>query len=265
MSILVAIVIGALVAAAAGGLLAIPALRLGGLSFALATLAFALMADNVLFPLHWFGGGQSGIEIPRPLVGPIDFTDPTAFFLLCAGVLVAVAVVVVRIREGTTGRFLDALRGSDIAARTIGIAPARTKIIALAVSAGIAGLGGGLFGSLEGTVGPDRFTFFSSLVFVVIVLTTGMRTVEGAMNAAVALVLLPQLLDLLPSRYNVLEFALFGFGAITFIKHPEGIVEFSKRRSMERLSRFLDRRRSHGGVPKPRTAAHEAPVPEDVR
>jgi branched-chain amino acid transport system permease protein len=265
MSILVAIVIGAAVAAACGALLAIPALRLGNLSFALATLAFALMADNVLFPLRWFGGGQSGIDVPRPLVGSIDFTNPRAFFLLCAGVLVLVAVVVVRVRKGTTGRFLDALRGSDIAARTIGIAPARTKIVALSLSAGIAGLGGGLFASQQGPIGPDQFTYFSSLVFVVIVLTTGMRTVEGALNAAAALVVLPQLLNLLPARFNVLEFALFGFAAITFIKHPEGIVEFQKRQSIEKLSAFLDRRRD-ARVPQPRNGSHDvAPRVEEMQ
>jgi ABC-type branched-subunit amino acid transport system permease subunit len=85
---------------------------------------------------------------------------------------------------------------------------------------------------LQGPIGPDQFTYFSSLVFVVLVLTTGVRTVEGALNAAAVLVLLPQLLNLLPTRFNVLEFALFGFGAITFIKHPEGVVEFIKRRSL---------------------------------
>ncbi|MFL6239792.1 MAG: ABC transporter permease [Actinomycetes bacterium] len=266
MSILVAIVIGTVVAAASGAVLAIPALRLGGLSFALATLAFALMADNVLFPARWFGGGQSGIEVPRPLVGPVDFTNPKAFFLLCAAILVLVAVVVIRVREGTTGRFLDALHGSDLAARTIGIAPARTKIVALALSAGVAGLGGGLYASLQGPIGPDDFNYSLSLVFVVIVMTTGMRTVEGALNAAAALVILPQLLNLLPSRFNVLEFALFGFGAITFIKHPEGIVEFQKRQSLEKVSNFLARRSGHGSVPKPRSPNHDAPEPvEELR
>jgi ABC-type branched-subunit amino acid transport system permease subunit len=250
MSILVAIVIGAGVAAAAGAVLAIPALRLGGLSFALATLGFALMADNVLFPLRWFGGGQSGIDVPRPVVGPINFTNPKWFFLLCVGILVLVAVVVVRIRDGTTGRFLDALKGSDIAARTIGIAPARSKVVALAISAGIAGLGGGLFASLQGPIGPDQFTYFSSLVFVVLVVTTGVRTVEGALNAAAALVVIPQILNLLPPRFGVLEFALFGFGAITYIKHPEGIVEYMKRQSLIWLNGLLARHRRGGDIPR---------------
>jgi ABC-type branched-subunit amino acid transport system permease subunit len=276
-SILVGILIGAAVAAAVGALLAIPALRLGGITFALATLAFALMADNVLFPLSWFGGGTTGINVPRPIVGPVNFTNTRAFFLLCVGVLVIVAAVVIRVREGTTGRFLDALRGSDLAARTIGIAPARTRVVALALSAGIAGLGGGLYASLEGPIGPDNFNYFLSLVFIVLVLTTGMRTVEGAINAAAALVLLPQLLDLLPARYGVLEFALFGYGAVTFVKHPEGIVEFQKRLSMQRLARFAERwsarsssgdddgHNGGGDVPRPRGDRHEVRQPVEER
>ena len=140
------------------------------------------------------------------------------------------------------------MKGSDIAARTIGIAPARSKVVALAISAGIAGLGGGLFASLQGPIGPDQFSYFSSLVFVVLVVTTGVRTVEGALNAAAALVVIPQLLNLLPARFNVLEFALFGFGAITYVKHPEGIVEYMKRQSLTWVGNRSDRHDRGGEI-----------------
>ena len=50
-------------------LVAIPTLRLAGLPLALATLAFALLADNILFPNSWIGNGASGVTLPRPSAG----------------------------------------------------------------------------------------------------------------------------------------------------------------------------------------------------
>ena len=64
-------------------------------------------------------------------------------------VLAVAGVLVMLVRRGTTGRFLDALRGSETAAGAIGINPARSRVLAFALSAGIAGLGGGLLAMLD--------------------------------------------------------------------------------------------------------------------
>lgn len=254
--ILAGMLVGAAVAAAVGALIAIPALRLGGLSLALGTLAFALMVDNVVFPLDWVGGGQSGVDVPRPVIGSIDFSGDRAFFLLAMAVFALAALAVILVRRGTTGRFLAALRGSELAASAIGINPTRAKITAFALSAGIAGLGGGLLASLQGRTSPDSFGSFFGLFWVVLVLTIGARTVEGAVNAGMGLALFPQLLQLLHAPITV-QFVLFGFGAITFAKHPEGIVEAQKRRSIEAQVR----RRARRAAARATDAAAAAPAP----
>ena len=74
------------------------------------------MWETVLVPQTWVSGGPLGVEVPRPLVGPIDFTDDRAFLLLCLVILALVGVVVLLVKRGTTGRYLDALRGSELAA-----------------------------------------------------------------------------------------------------------------------------------------------------
>ena len=180
-------VIGALLAAAVGALLAIPALRLGGIYLALATLAFALMFDSVIVPLDWVE--RRAAPAPtcrRPEIGPIDFgNNKTLLPVLVAAVLAIVGVVVILVRRGhdragTSTR----CAGSEVAAASIGISRSRSQIVAFALSAGIAGLGGGLLamprraGELHRQLPP-----FLGLVWIVLVVTLGSRTVEGAIKA----------------------------------------------------------------------------------
>ena len=243
-SVLVGIVAGGAAAAVVGVVVALPALRLGGLALALATLAFGLLADNVGFQFSWSGNGDSGVNIPRPQLGSISFASGKAFFILAFLVLGAASALVVAIRRGTTGRELAAMRGSELAAAAIGTNLAKLKITVFAVAAALAGVGGALYGSLQGTVAPGDFNSLLSLVFMVVVVTTGVYTVEGAIEAGMAYVVLYQLLDYLPSQWRNLFPILFGVGAVTYALHPEGIVEWQKRRAVE----LLVATRKHAGV-----------------
>jgi branched-subunit amino acid ABC-type transport system permease component len=232
-SVLLGIVAGGAVAALVGVVVALPALRLGGLALALATLAFGLLADNVGFQFSWSGNGDSGVNLPRPQIGSLSFASGKAFFVLAFAVLVVCSLVVLAIRRGTTGRELAAMRGSELAAASIGTNLAKLKITVFALAAGLAGVGGALYGSLQGTVSPNDFNSLLSLVFMVVVVTTGVYTVEGAIQAGMAYVILYQLLDYLPSQWRNLFPILFGLGAVTYALHPEGVVEWQKRRAVE--------------------------------
>jgi ABC-type branched-subunit amino acid transport system permease subunit len=218
-----------------GAVVALPALRLGGLALALATLAFGLLADNVGFQFSWSGNGDSGVNIPRPQLGSLSFASGKVFFVLAFAILAVSSAVVSAIRRGTTGRELAAMRGSELAAAAIGTNLAKLKVTVFAVAAALAGVGGALYGSLQGTVSPGDFNSLLSLVFMVVVVTTGVYTVEGAIEAGMAYVILYQLLDYLPSQWRNLFPILFGVGAVTYALHPEGIVEWQKRRAVELL------------------------------
>ncbi len=80
-----------------------------------------------------------------------------------------------------------------------------------------------------------------SLAFVVIVVTTGVSTTEGALQAGFGFVVLEQLLTYLPARLggNSLVIVLFCVGALTYTAHPEGILEFQKRRWTLRFDRWV--------------------------
>jgi len=275
-AVLGAMVVGALLAAVVGAALSIPVVRLAGIYPALATLAFALMFQGVLLPLGWVSGGRTPLPVPRPLVGPVDFASDRSFFLLCVGLITLVSLAVIAIRSGTTGRFLDAVRGSETAAAAVGISPARPRTVAFITGAAIAGLGGGLLSSFYGQANYDTsFQFFLGLVWVVLVITAGSRSVQAAITSGVAFFVLPQLLTRLfswPGNYlesnpdtrgvtrSVLDFVqprwalgvafiLFGFGALTYAKHPEGIIEAQTTKAVRRTLLIVERLRGRSSPP----------------
>ena len=256
---------GAALSALAGTLLALVAYRVSGLLLTLVTLAFALFADGVLFQFSWSGGGANGVQVPRPVLGPLSFAGDRSFLLLALVVLVACAALVLAVQRGATGRVLAALRGSRIGATAIGISPARARVSVFALSAAIAGAGGALYGSVQTAVGPGDFQYVVSLAFVLVVVTTGVRTVEGAVQAGMAYAVIGEALTYLPSRFASIELILFAAGALTYAAHPEGIVELQRSVWLRRASALLrarDRRREHGGGSGGRGAAATAPVVE---
>jgi ABC-type branched-subunit amino acid transport system permease subunit len=264
-NVVVGMIAGAVIAAAVGALLAIPVLRLAGIYLSLATLAFALMFENVLVPVGWIGGGVTPVRVPRPLIGPFDLSNDKTFFIFCMIVLVIVSVLVIFVRRGTTGHYLDALRGSETAAQSIGINPSKAKVVAFALSAGIAGLGGGLLAMQKGIAQPADYSYLLGFVYVVIVVSTAARTVEGAINAGIAFVILPVILSDWFGISQTWAFVLFGLGAIQYARHPEGTLENGKRVSMAFFQRQIDRlaarrSKSSGGASGDGTPA-STPVP----
>ncbi len=264
LSVLLAAVIGAAIAAVVGAVLSVPLLRLAGIWVAIATLAFAFFFDAVMVKFSWVGGGDTsllqGTRVPRPVVGPWDLADDKAFLVLALIVFTVVGVAVIQIREGTVGRTLGALRGSQMAAESIGISPARARITVFAISAFIAGLGGALLSIHQQNVNySSNFSPFAALFWMVLVISLGSRTVEGAAQAGAAFALFDAVLlqgavfgwilrseERIPGIFpldNKWRFILFGLGTIQFARHPEGLVENGKRKASARVDQVLAWRR----------------------
>jgi branched-chain amino acid transport system permease protein len=287
MPVLLAGLIGAVLAAAVAAVLSLPVLRLGGVWVAIATLAFAFFFDAVMVKLPWIGGGDTallqGTRVPRPTIGPWDLADDEKFLVLAILVFVVASLAVIQVREGTVGRTLRALRGSEVAAQSIGISPARARITAFAVSAFIAGIGGALLAMHQENVNyGSNFAPFVALFWLVLVVSLGSRTVEGAAQAGAAFALfdavvlkgavfgwifrspdrIPGFLPLSPKW----RFVLFGLATIQFARHPEGLVEHGKRRAHLRVEQIRARVRRSGGqsAPPAPTPPPSTPVEETV-
>jgi branched-subunit amino acid ABC-type transport system permease component len=241
LSLLAGMVLGGAMAAVLGVVVALPTLRLAGLPLALATLAFALLADNILFPNGWVGNGATGVLVPRPEIGPISFNASRSFFLLALVVLALVAGLVKLIGDGTMGRFLAAMRGSEVAAVSVGIDVHRLRVVVFAVSAGLAGVGGALYGSLQGSLAPNDFNYQISLVLLVVVAIVGLGSISGAVVAGVVYTALLKSLSTLPARYAGLLAVLFGLATLSYTRHPEGVVDYLGNRLVGLVGRLTGR------------------------
>jgi branched-subunit amino acid ABC-type transport system permease component len=248
-------VVGAVLAAAVAVILALASLRLKGLGLALMTIAAALFFDNSIFSEIGVSHGVA-LTVANKWVGLgiLNANGHNLFIMLMIVLVICVAAVTL-VGNGTTGRFLAAQRGSETAAAGIGINITWQRIQIFALSGAVAGIGGTMLVIQQQTVNAMQFNYQLGLAFVVIVITTGVSTIEGAIQAGMGYVVVQQVLTYLPARYggNGLTFVLFAAGALTYVAHPEGILEYQKRRWTMRFQRLI-LPGSSSGPPTPPTA-----------
>lgn len=171
------------VCGAAGALVALPAIRLRGLYLALATFAFAEAVQYGFFAdIHVLG--SAGIPVGRFSIAGLSFAGDRAEFIMLAVVFTLCAVSVLAVRRSAFGRRLVAMNDSPAACATVGLNPAVTKVAVFSLAAAMAGLGGALWGTLQGTVGAANFTIFAGVIFVLFLVVWGARTVTGALLAS---------------------------------------------------------------------------------
>jgi ABC-type branched-subunit amino acid transport system ATPase component/ABC-type branched-subunit amino acid transport system permease subunit len=182
-------------AAIAGGVLALPAMRLKGPYLAMVTIAFGWITWRVLLEWTSMTGGDLGVSsIPRPRIGAYVF-DITGYYYL-AFAAVAVSLLIQRnIVTSDIGRKYRALKNNEIAAASVGVPVYREKVTVFVISAVFAGIGGALFAHLQNFISPDNFQFFNSLFFLLAILFGGAGTLLGPIIGAAFLTILPELLQ----------------------------------------------------------------------
>ena len=182
-----ALIVGVVIAGVLGVIVALPALRLGGLPLALATLALAFMSERVLFEWSWFKNGQGtkGWDIPRPELGPFDFEDEKSLAVLLVILVLLCGWLVRNLQRSVTGRAIIAVRNSEPAAATSGHSIVRTKLAVFALSAALAGFGGVMFVSYGKNVNPFTATTQAGLFWLAVVVLIGIRRPGAAVMAGV--------------------------------------------------------------------------------
>jgi len=202
-----------------------------GIYLAVATLAFAVIVEQVI--VHWESvtGGFRGMLVPAPAFVGMDLGAPAAFYWLCLGVLAVSLFVALNLLRSATGRAMIAVRDSEVSAESMGIHLARTRTLSFALSAGFTGLGGALFAHKIGYLAPDAFTLLLSIQLLLMVVVGGLGSLHGVMYGAVFIGLLPQALALLRdsvppaiAQLPGLEPGVFGLILVLFlIYEPDGI------------------------------------------
>jgi branched-chain amino acid transport system permease protein len=184
--------IAALVTGVLGLLIGIPALRLGGISLALATLALAVSFPILMKRYAEVTGGGGGINLNLPET-PFGWDISTRHWLyyeawVTAGILFLLAWLLVR---GRIGRAWRAIRDGEVAATSSGVNPALYKTFAFGVSAAYAGAAGALFAIEIAYVNPDTFPVALSILLLASAVIGGLGSLAGAVFGALLYEFLP--------------------------------------------------------------------------
>lgn len=170
----VALLIGGLLAAGLAFLIGLPCLRLRGDYLAIATLGFSEIIRIVITNAQALTNGAQGLKsIPK-----------TADIWWCYGIALAVLIFIALLISSSFGRALKAIREDEIAAESMGISLLGHKMLAFMISAFLAGVGGGLYASYIGTIGPDVFQISRTYDILMIVVMGGMGSISGSVVAA---------------------------------------------------------------------------------
>ncbi|WP_405487210.1 ABC transporter permease subunit [Streptomyces sp. NBC_00096] len=217
-----ALAVGTCVAAVLGALVALPALRLGGRSLALATLALAFLADQVLFQMRWLRNGDSGWSVPRPVIGPVDLSDDRALGVALVVVVAVVAAGLSALRGSPSGRAMLAVRSAPAAAMASGVSVLRTKLLLFTLSAGLAGFGGVLYASYNTRITATDFTAMTGLVWLAVVVAAGVRRPQYAVVAGLVFAVAPRVMADYVTESAHLPVILFGLAGLALANDPDG-------------------------------------------
>jgi branched-chain amino acid transport system permease protein len=204
---------GAALSAAVAFLVGRPILRLKGHYLAVATLGFGLLVAIVLTNEASLTGGPDGMAVSRLSVFGWSVRGSVVWYWVAGTTFVVGFVLALNVMESPTGRALQAIHDSEIAARVLGIDVARKKLTVFIISAVYASVAGSYLALFNGHVTPDVAGFLRSIELVAMVVLGGMGSILGSLVGAGLLVVLPQTLTI----FHEYEQALLGLILIVFM------------------------------------------------
>lgn len=230
MSFWIALPVGIVLAALAGIILGIPVLRMRGDYLAIVTLGFGeiirvLSKSDMLTP---FTGGPRGVpSIAGPTLFGRPFNSDIDYVYLITIACILIIFVTTRLQNSRVGRAWIAMREDETVAQAMGINTIRYKLLAFAIGAAFAGLGGVLFAARNQFTGPEDHNLMVSINVLSLVIVGGMGSIPGVIAGAFVLKGLPEVLREL-ENYRILAFG--ALLVIMMIWRPEGLIPSARRR-----------------------------------
>ena len=219
-----ALVVAALLSAAVGMVVGLPALRVKGIYLGIATLAFGFIVEEVFARWEKVTGGNAGMHVKAPNIFGFVADGSVSFYFVCLVITVLATLAVVNILRSSTGRAFVAIRDSEVSAQSMGIHLARYKTMSFAISAALAGVGGALYAHKIKFLSPEQFNVIQSIDLLLMVVIGGLGSVHGAFLGAIFLITAPQLIavlkDLLPASIGQaagLQGTVYGLVLILFV------------------------------------------------
>jgi branched-chain amino acid transport system permease protein len=218
---LAALAAGAGATALLAWVLARPILRLKGHTLAMATLGLGIIISIVINNEQQFTGGPDGMAVPGFDLFGKAVTGETLWYTVAAVMLLLMTWLALNLIDSPVGRALQAIHGSEIAARVAGVDTTRFKVRVFVLSAVVASIAGSVSAHYIGFITPGMAGFFHSIELVTMVVVGGMASVFGSIIGAALLTILPQLLQAFEG-WEVVVFGVILMATMIFL--PRGLV-----------------------------------------
>jgi branched-chain amino acid transport system permease protein len=218
---LVALGMGATGTGVLAFVIARPILSLKGHHLAMATLGMGIIVSIVLNNEMQYTGGSDGMSVPSLAIGQWQLRGDRNWYLLVSTLLLIAVWAATNLVHSPAGRALQAIRGSEVAARVAGVDVTSVKVKVFVLSAIVASVMGSLEGHYLEFATPDSAGFVRSITLMAMVIVGGMASIAGSLTGAVMLTVLPQAL----SAFEGGETVVFGIILVaTMIFMPNGLV-----------------------------------------
>ncbi|WP_454918863.1 branched-chain amino acid ABC transporter permease [Xanthobacter sediminis] len=231
LDILLLLPAGAVVAMLMAVVLGFFTVRYRDIFFAMINLAVSMVAFSLLEKLYHVTGGGDGLNVARPTLagvrlGRVDFEF--WMFYATLALVVVVALAVSRYLASPLGKGLEAIKANETRLEYLGVSSNRILHIAYALSAALAGLGGGVIAIVTGHVAPEFAYWVRSGEFVFIAVLGGAGNVVGAFAGSIVYEIIRNYAAAFAASYWQ---ALLGLALIAIIMFaPEGLTQLKLRK-----------------------------------
>jgi ABC-type branched-subunit amino acid transport system permease subunit len=184
------LLLAGLVAVPVGALVAIPAIRLPGVYLAVASLGFAVLLQQLVYPTSLMFGKQDRVPTSRPGVSALQ--SDTGYYYLLVGAVVLCCALVIAVQRGRLGRLLRAMADSPTALMTQGLAVNTTRLLVFCLSSFLAAIAGALSGPITGGVTggvSSPFTALNCLPLLAIFFVSGRDLLFSSFIGAIFFIL----------------------------------------------------------------------------
>jgi len=210
-----------------GLMLGFPALRVQHHYLAFATLGFNVLIYLILRNEQSWTGGTFGLSgIPRPSLFGYELNNNLAFFYFAFVSTILLALLLAWLLRSPWGRAFAALRDNPIRAESLGVNITAYTLLAFAIGAACAGVGGAYYAVLVQYIEPSTFNVPASLMMLLAVIVGGSGRFFGPLIGTVVVLLLPEWLRFAQNWYLM----VFGFAVVALmIWLPGGMLSLPDR------------------------------------
>ena len=202
-------------------LLGLPTMRLRGMYFAVATLAFGEVVYQLIVNLVDLTGGTRGITgIPSPEIFGMIIRRPGHYYYLCFVILILTIICCRNLINSRPGRAMLAIRENDIAAEAMGVNIVWYKLVSFMVSAFFAGVAGALYAHQVRYISPETFASAESSAVLAMMVVGGIGSISGAVLGGMGLTVLPEFLR----GFGNVRLVVYGAAVVSIIIFaPKGL------------------------------------------